>query len=212
MKSKLMLLATAAILVATNAQAGFLTRESSRCASPHPLGIFKPRNAADNTVSSNCDVKANHAVTVIPDPPYNPIGEPGSLIGVPRDTLTPLVQKEIDAAAKQTRPLPAITRNPLLLQYLPDGFFELPEARAAFDRLARIEPSSVQIPSAAGIRVQGSIQVRGQGGERRVPTVYPNVLSSAGFRVLAERLRCLASLQEETVDGHRVCSIENIED
>ena len=42
MKSKLMLLATAAMLVATNAQAGFLTPESKRCTSNRPYGIYKP--------------------------------------------------------------------------------------------------------------------------------------------------------------------------
>jgi hypothetical protein len=144
MKSKLILLATAAMLVATNAQAAFLSRESQRCASPRPLGIFKPRNAADNTVSSNCDVAANRVGDPVAQAkqPYQPITAPGMLIGVPHDTVTPLVQKEIDTATKQDpASLPAITRDPGLLQYLPEGYFATPYAIAAFNRLIRVEPS-----------------------------------------------------------------------
>jgi hypothetical protein len=58
MKSKLMLLVTAAILVATNAQAGFLTPESKRCTSNHFYGIYKP----NSTRQGNCDVAANRVV------------------------------------------------------------------------------------------------------------------------------------------------------
>ena len=57
MKSKLMLLATAAMLVATNAQAGFLTPESKRCTSNRPYGIHRP----SDTALGNCDVAANRA-------------------------------------------------------------------------------------------------------------------------------------------------------
>jgi hypothetical protein len=211
MKSNLMLLATAAMLVATNAQAGFLSPESQRCASPRPLGIFKPRNAADNTVSSNCDVAANRK----PDPvqtvelPYRPVGAPGSLIGVPNDTVSPLVQKEIDAATKQTAPLPPITRDPQLLQYLPEGYFDLVRVIAAFNRLARVEPSYVQLPTLEGIKVGSRIPVPAPGGARWVPVIQPGPLSNAGFRVLADRLRCLSSPLVETIDGINVCKIED---
>jgi hypothetical protein len=55
MKSKLILLATAVMLVATSAQAGFLTPESQRCTSSRPHGIFKP----PDWWLGNCDVAAN---------------------------------------------------------------------------------------------------------------------------------------------------------
>ena len=58
MKSKLMLLATAAMLVATNAQAGFLTPESKRCTSNRPYGYL---SSPSNTAQGNCDVAANRA-------------------------------------------------------------------------------------------------------------------------------------------------------
>jgi hypothetical protein len=177
MKSKLMLLATAAMLVATNAQAGFLTPEGQRCASNRPHGIYHP----SNTVLGNCDVAANRIgrqPVVQAERPYRPVGAPESLIGVPDDTLTPLVQKEIDAATKQTpASLPMITRNPWLLQYLPNDFFNQVRAIAAFNRLARIEQSYIRPPF-------------------------------AGYRILADRLRCLASRQVETINGVQMCKIE----
>jgi hypothetical protein len=58
MKPKLMLLATAVLLLATNAQAaGFLTPESQRCTGSRPHGIFRP----SDTWLGNCDVAANRA-------------------------------------------------------------------------------------------------------------------------------------------------------
>jgi hypothetical protein len=148
MKSKLILLATAAMLVATNAQAGFLTPESQRCASNRPHGIYHP----SDTALGNCDVAANRAavqpVAQVGRPDETPVGAPGSLVGVPRDIISPLVPKELDAAARDTRPLPLITSNPRLLQYLPEGYFNTPEGRAAFKRLARVEPSFVNPPPA----------------------------------------------------------------
>jgi hypothetical protein len=57
MKSKLMLLATAAILAATNAQARFLTPESQRCTSSRPHGILKP----PDWWLGGCDLAANRA-------------------------------------------------------------------------------------------------------------------------------------------------------
>jgi hypothetical protein len=214
MKSKLILLATAAMLVAANAQAGFLTPESQRCASNRPLGIFKPRNAADNTVSSNCDVAANRKPDPVQavKPPYRPVGAPGSLIGVPNDTVSPLVQKEIDTATKQAAPLPPITRDPQLLQYLPEGYFDLVRVIAAFNRLARVEPSYVQLPTLEGIKVGSRIPVPAPGGARWVPVIQPGPLSNAGFRVLADRLRCLASRQVEIVNGLKVCKIGDDDD
>src|SRR5262245_29116081 len=210
MKSKLILLATAAMLVATNAQAGFLTPESKRCTSNRPLGIFKPRNAADNTVSSNCDVAANRKPDPVQavEPPYRPVGAPGSLIGVPNDTVSPLVQKEIDAATKQVAPLPPITRDPQLLQYLPEGYFDLVRVIAAFNRLARVEPSYVQLPTVEGIKVGSRIQILNNAGKPQwVLLAQPGPLSNAGFRVLADRLRCLASQQVEIVNGLKACKI-----
>jgi hypothetical protein len=150
MKSKLMLLATAAMLVATNAQAGFLTPESQRCTSSRPHGIFRP----NDTALGNCDVAASLAdvqpVAQVGRPDETPVGAPGSLVDVPRDTISPLVPKEIDAARNQTAPLPPITRDPRLLQYLPEGYFSTARGRAAFNRLARVEPSFVR-PPAAGL-------------------------------------------------------------
>jgi hypothetical protein len=102
MKSKLMLLATAAMLVATNAQAGFLTPESKRCTGNRPHGIYHP----SNTALAKCDVEASRADSKRPvvqaaragRQAARPVPAPeGSLIGVPNDTLSPLVQKEIDA-------------------------------------------------------------------------------------------------------------------
>ena len=102
MKSKLILLATAAMFVATNAQAGFLTPESQRCTSNRPYGIYKP----GSTRQGNCDVAANRADAQWVDqagrPDETPVGAPGSLVGVPRDTISPLVPKELDAAARDT--------------------------------------------------------------------------------------------------------------
>jgi hypothetical protein len=172
MKSKLMLLATAAMLVATNAQAGFLTPGSQRCTSNRPYGIYKP----GSTRQGNCDVAANR---VNPPTPRTPVvaGPPDSLLGVPNDTLTPLVQKEIDLATKQTpKSLPPITRDPRLLQYLPTDYFNSVSAIAAFNRLARVEPSYVRPPR-------------------------------AGFRTLAVRLRCLSSRKSETINGVVACKI-----
>ena len=155
MKSKLMLLATAAMLVATNAQAGFLTPESQRCASNRPYGVYKP----GSTRQGNCDVAASRAhaqrvaqagrpVAQAGRPDETPVGAPGSLVDVPRDTISPLVRKEIEAAERDTGPLPLITFNRRLLQYLPPGYFNTPEGRAAFRRLERVEPSFVNPPSA----------------------------------------------------------------
>jgi hypothetical protein len=270
MKSKLMLLATAAMLVATNAQAGFLTPESKRCTSNRPHGIYHP----SDTVLGNCDVEASRADSKrpvvqaaragkqatrrVPAPEGSFPAPEGSLIGVPNDTLSPLVQKEIDAViqlqaeaqglppaefdhlypgpvkinfvksvkeiemacpsgvhplacaypsqsecrivmldhdalrAKGDDPditmrhetghcngwkhfqLPGIVRDPQLLQYLPKDFFKQVRAKAAFYRLARVEPSYVHpLP--------------------------------AGFKVLADRLRCLVS--QQTVNG--MCKIED---
>ena len=147
MKSKLILLATAAMLVAANAQAGFLTPESQRCASNRPYGIYKP----GSTRQGNCDVAANRVgeqpVAQVGRPDETPPGAPGSLVGVPRDTISPLVPKELDAAARDIRPLPLITSDSRLLQYLPEGYFNTPEGRAAFNRLARVEPSFVDSPA-----------------------------------------------------------------
>jgi hypothetical protein len=102
MKSKLILLATAAMLVATNAQAGLLTPESQRCTSNRPYGIYKP----GSTRQGNCDVAASRADAQWVDqagrPDETPVGAPGSLVGVPRDTILPLVPKELDAAARDT--------------------------------------------------------------------------------------------------------------
>jgi hypothetical protein len=180
MKPKLMLLAAAAMLVATNAQAGFLSRESQHCTSNRPYGIYKP----GSTRQGNCDVAANRAAgqpVAQAARPYVVVGAPASLIGVPDDTVSPLVQKEIDAAKKQTpASLPAITRDPRLLQYLPKDFFNRvsePEVViAAFNRLVRVEPYYINPPL-------------------------------VGFRVLAERLRCLAGRQEEIINGLKVCKI-----
>jgi hypothetical protein len=165
-----MLLATAVMLVATNAQAGFLTPESKRCTSNRPYGIHRP----SNTALGNCDVAANRAVQ-----PTAAVqaGAPGSLIGVPDDTVSPLVQKEIDAATKQTpESLPPITRDPRLLQYLTVDYFNSVSAIAAFNRLARVEPSYVRP-------------------------------QRAGFRTLADRLSCLSSRKSETINGVVVCKI-----
>jgi hypothetical protein len=189
MKSKLMLLATAAMLVATNAQAGFLTPESKRCTSNHFYGIYKP----NSTRLGNCDVAANRVADPVVQAkrPYQPITAPGMLMDVPHDTVTPLVDKEVEAAKNQIADaaknkilvvLPAITQDPRLLQYLPKGYFEpgyINEARvlAAFNRLVRGDAYYVNPP---------------------LP----------GLRTLADRLRCLVSKNTKTFDNIEVCEIE----
>jgi hypothetical protein len=64
------------------------------------------------------------------------VGAPGSLVGVPRDTITPLVPKEIQNART---PDCRLARDAELLQYLPRGFFNTPEGKAALERVARSE-------------------------------------------------------------------------
>jgi hypothetical protein len=190
MKFKLILLATAAMLVATNAQAGFLTPESKRCTSNHFYGIYKP----NSTRQGNCDVAADRARQPQAERPYQPITAPGMLIDVPHDTVTPLVEKEIEAGSKQDpASLPAITRDPRLLQYLPKDYFNQVRTIAAFNRLARVDLSYVN-PPLAGLRVRGS-----------PPHAFTPAL--AGYRVLAERLRCLVSHKTKSFSGTVVCEI-----
>jgi hypothetical protein len=65
-------------------------------------------------------------------------GAPGSMVGVPVGADEPLVQKEIALAGKQNpADLPAMAQDPHLLQFLPEGYFNTPEARAAANRLDR---------------------------------------------------------------------------
>jgi hypothetical protein len=294
MRFKLTLLATAAMLVATNTQAGFLSPESQRCTSNRQYGIYKP----GSTRQGNCDVAASRADSKRPVvQAARPVPAPeGSLIGVPNDTVSPLVQKEIDAviqlqaeahelppaefdhpyhgkvkiefvksleevkAACDGRPnvaacrhadrpgceitmldhdvaraldhdpdktlrheighcngwnhfqLPPITWDRQLLQYLPKDFFKQVRAKAAFNRLARVEPSYLQLPTVGGVKVGSRIQVPTQGGPRWVPVIRPGLLSNAGFKALAERLRCLASQQVESINGLKVCKIGDDDD
>jgi hypothetical protein len=64
------------------------------------------------------------------------VGAPGSLVGVPRDTTTPLVPNEIRNART---PHCDIAHDPELLQYLPRDFFKAQVGKAALERVARYE-------------------------------------------------------------------------
>ena len=147
MKSKLILLATAAMLIATNAQAGFLTPESQRCASNRPYGIYKP----GSTQQGNCDVAANRAdaqwVDQAGSPDETPVGAPFVSRRSTRYNFAARAERARRCCKRYYRPLPPITSDPRLLQYLPEGYFNTPEGRAAFNRLARVEPSFVNSPA-----------------------------------------------------------------
>jgi hypothetical protein len=265
MKSKLMLLATAAMLVATNAQAGFLSPESQRCTSNRQYGIYKP----GSTRQGNCDVVASRADSKRPvvqtaragRQAARPVPAPeGSLIGVPNDTLSPLVQKEIDAVIQlkaEAHGLPPAEFDhpypgPVKINFVKS----LEEIKAA---CKRPDASACQHRSQPGcvitmlehdvLRAKGGDpdttlrhevghcngwnhfqlpritwdpqllqflpkdffkQVRAVAAFYRLARVEPSYVHppQAGFKVLADRLRCLASQQTTTVNRVAVCTIE----
>jgi hypothetical protein len=265
MKSKLMLLATAAMLVATNAQAGFLTPESKRCTGNRPHGIYHP----SNTVLGNCDVEASRADSKRPvvqaaragRQAARPVPAPeGSLIGVPNDTLSPLVQKEIDAVIQlkaEAQGLPPAEFDhpypgPVKINFVksvkeiemacPSGnhpracaYPSQSECRIVMldhdalraeghdpDFILRHEtghcngwkhfqlPRIVRDPQLLQYLPKDFFkQVRAVAAFYRLARVEPSYVHppQAGFKVLADRLRCLASQQTQTVNG--MCKIED---
>jgi hypothetical protein len=100
----------------------------------------------DDLKNARDDVRANSKPTVVRDSSIRMIklndcalavGAPGSLMGLPRDVITPLVPKEIENA--RTAPDCGIAGDPELLQYLPPGYFNYPGGKAALARVARYE-------------------------------------------------------------------------
>jgi hypothetical protein len=221
MRFKLILLATAAMLVATNAQAGFL-RQAAR-----------------------------------------PVPAPeGSLIGVPNDTLSPLVQKEIDAVIQLQAEAhglpPAEFDHPYPGKVKIEFVKSLEEVKAACggrpnvsacqhgdrpgceitmldhdvaralgrdpDKALRHEVghcngwNHFQLP-----RITWDPQllqylpkdffkrVRAVAAFYRLARVEPSYVHppQAGFKVLADRLRCLSSPLVETIDRINMCKIED---
>jgi hypothetical protein len=82
------------------------------------------------------------------------VGPPGSLMGLPHDTIRPLEPEEIRNART---PHCRIVRDPELLQYLPHNFFDTPKGKAALERVARYDNAKYTDSAGGKAALAGSL-------------------------------------------------------